>query len=72
MAKARGIEWLEAQTGRSIDVDAGPCVSEDRYLSVRLSSELAAALEALAVERGLAVPALVREIVSEAVARHQG
>lgn len=71
MAKPKGIEWLEAQTGRTIDVDAGPCVSEDRYLSVRLPSELAAGVEAMAAERGLAVSVLVREIVSEAIARRQ-
>lgn len=68
MAKPRGIQWLEEQTGASIDVPATQAAEQDHHLSVRVGSELAAGLEAIAVERGLTVSQLVREILREAVA----
>lgn len=40
---------------------------QERHLSVRLTSDLAAALDALASERGLTVSQLVRELLNEAV-----
>ena len=69
MAKPKGIEWLEAQTGQTIDVAREPSPAQDRHLSVRLSSELSAGLEAIAAERGLTVSHLVRDLLNEAVAQ---
>ncbi len=68
MAKPRGIQWLEEQTGASIDVQAAQTSDQDRHLSVRVGHELAAALEAIAGERGLILSQLVREILRESVA----
>ena len=47
MPKPKAIQWLETQTGESIDYPPGS-PGQDRHLSVRLTSELAAGLDTLA------------------------
>jgi predicted DNA binding CopG/RHH family protein len=66
MAKPKAIEWLEEQTGQTIaySPESAP---QDRHLSVRLTGELAAALDAMAAERGLTLSHLVRELLTDAV-----
>ena len=65
MPKPKAIQWLEEQTGQSIEYT--PELGQDRHLSVRLTSELAAGLDAMAGERGLTVSQLVRELLHDAV-----
>ncbi len=67
MAKPKSIQWLEEQTGQSIDYVAEVPRGQERHLSVRLTSDLTAALDAIANERGLTVSQLVRELLNEAV-----
>ena len=67
MTKPKAIQWLEEQTGQTIDYTAEANTGQDRHLSVRLTAELAAGLEAMAAERGLTLSHLVRELVTEAV-----
>jgi hypothetical protein len=70
MAKPRAITWLEEQTGQTIDYTPEP-TRPDRHLSVRLTGDLSAALDAMAAERSLTVSQLVRELLTEAVSdRH--
>lgn len=66
MTKPKAIQWLEEQTGTTIDYPS-PVPTRERHLSVRLSDDLAAGLDRLADERGLSVSQLVRELVREAV-----
>ncbi len=66
MPKPKAIQWLETQTGESIDYPPGS-PGQDRHLSVRLTSELAAGLDTLAAERGLTVSQLVRELLTDIV-----
>jgi hypothetical protein len=66
MPKPKAIQWLETQTGESIDYTPGS-PGQDRHLSVRLTSELAAGLDTLAAERGLTVSQLVRELLTDIV-----
>jgi hypothetical protein len=66
MTKPKAIQWLEEQTGQTIDYESD--ASQDRHLSVRLTRELAAGLDALAAERGVKLSHLVRELLAEAVA----
>ncbi len=71
MAKPKTIQWLEDQTGQTIDyVPEAPPVQE-RHLSVRLTDELADGLGDLAAERNLSISQLVRELLSDAVAQRQ-
>jgi hypothetical protein len=47
MAKPKAIQWLEEQTGESIDFTPEPdTAGRDRHLSVRVPSELADRLAA--------------------------
>ena len=69
MAKPKAIQWLEDQTGETIPFASETAVSQDRHLSVRLTGELAAGLDAMATERGLTLSHLVRELLAEAVAQ---
>ena len=71
MAKPKAFEWLEEQTGESIDYVPEEAPSSDRHLSVRVNGELAAGLNVMARERNVSVSQLVRELVSEAVAQRQ-
>lgn len=68
MAKPTAIQWLEAQTGATIEYTPEAAAIRDRHLSVRLSGELAAGLDKMAAERGLTLSHLVRDLLSEAVA----
>lgn len=67
MPKPKAIQWLEDQTGQSIDYTPETTSSQDRHLSVRLAADLAAGLESIATERGLTVSQLVRELLADAV-----
>lgn len=67
MPKPKAIEWLERETGESIDYTPEPATGQDRHLSVRVTDELGAGLDAMAIERGLTVSQLVRELINEAV-----
>jgi hypothetical protein len=67
MPKPRAIQWLEGQTGQIIDYTPEASSGQDRHLSVRLTSELATGLDAMAGERGLTVSHLVRDLLTEAV-----
>jgi len=67
MAKPKAIQWLEQQTGQTIDYTAERANAQDRHLSVRLTGDLAAGLEAMAAERGLTLSHLVRELLAEAI-----
>lgn len=68
MTKPRAIEWLEAETGQSIDYRPEP-QPRDRHISVRVTGDLASRLEALATERNQSVSQLVRDLVTDAVER---
>jgi predicted DNA-binding ribbon-helix-helix protein len=67
-SKPAPIRWLEAQTGQAIDYTPAPSV-RDRHLSVRLTNDLSAALDAMAAARGVVVSQLVRQILEAEVAR---
>ncbi|MEQ1703239.1 MAG: ribbon-helix-helix protein, CopG family, partial [Ilumatobacteraceae bacterium] len=67
-SKPAPIRWLEQQTGQEIDYTSSPAV-RDRHLSVRLTGEMAASVDALAVRRGVAVSQFVRELLEAEVAR---
>ena len=67
MGKPKAIQWLEEETGQSIDYVPEVNAGQDRHLSVRLAGELATGLDAMAAERGLTVSHLVRELLAEAV-----
>jgi len=73
MAKPKAIQWLEEQTGQSIPYATEEQASEarDRHLSVRVNCSTAAALDAMAAERGATVSQLVREVLAQAVAERQ-
>jgi predicted HicB family RNase H-like nuclease len=66
MTKPRAIQWLEVQTGQTIDYE--PDTSQDRHVSVRLTKELGARLDTMATERDIKVSQLIRELLSEAIA----
>ena len=69
MAKPKAIQWLEEETGQTIDYLPEVNVGQDRHLSVRLTGELATGLDAMAAERGLTVSHLVRALLADAVGR---
>lgn len=69
MAKPKAIRWLEEQTGETIGYTPEVTVGQDRHVSVRVSSDLAAGLGDMAAERGLTLSHLVRELLAEAVAQ---
>src|SRR5947209_6903417 len=73
MAKPKAIEWLEEQTGQTIPYATQEQGSEghERHLSVRVDPTMAAALDAMAAERGVTVSQLVREFLAKAVAERQ-
>jgi predicted transcriptional regulator len=70
MTKPKAIQWLESETGQSIDYESERSTQE-RHLSVRLTDELSVALEAMATERGLSISHLVRELLADAVHRRR-
>ncbi len=66
--KPAALRWLEEQTGQNIEyAPAAPL--RDRHLSVRLTAELASALDGIAVERGVVVSQLVRDLLEDEVGR---
>ncbi len=67
-SKPAPIRWLEEQTGQEIDYAPSPQV-RDRHLSVRLAGELAASLDAIAAQRGVALSQFVREVLETEVER---
>jgi hypothetical protein len=67
MPKPKAIQWLEEQTGQSIDYEPDASVAQERHLSVRLSAELSADLDAMARERRITVSHLVRELLADVV-----
>ena len=69
MTKPKAIEWLESTTGTSIDYPTER-VTQERHLSVRLSSELAERVDRLAAERELTPSQFVRELLRRAVDEH--
>jgi predicted transcriptional regulator len=71
MPEPKAIQWLEDETGQTIDFVAEPTPAGERHLSVRLSDDLAAELTELADERGLSVSQLVRQLLGDAVTQCQ-
>jgi hypothetical protein len=69
MSKPKAILWLENQTGQNIEYTPEVSSGQDRHLSVRLTNELSSGLEMIAIERGVTVSKLVRELLAEAVER---
>jgi hypothetical protein len=65
MTKPQAIQWLELQTGQTINYE--PDTSQDRHVSVRLTNDLGARLDTFAAERGIKVPQLIRALLSEAI-----
>jgi hypothetical protein len=71
MTKPRAIEWLEQETGQTIEYLPEVPRTRERHLSVRLSADLAAGLGAMAAERRVSVSHLVRDLLTEAVVQRQ-
>jgi hypothetical protein len=67
MTKPRGIEWLEDQTGESLDRQAP--VSEGRHLSLRIPTDLADRLEAYAAARHESVSSAARRLLLDGLVR---
>jgi metal-responsive CopG/Arc/MetJ family transcriptional regulator len=68
MKKPRGIEWLEEQTGETLDPPVGP-VPEGKHLSVRLSGDLVKELEEYAASRGESVSQVARRLIRDGLSR---
>ncbi len=71
MTKPKAIEWLEQETGQTIEYLPEVPHTRERHLSVRLSADLATGLGALAAERQVSVSQLVRDLLTEAVVQRQ-
>jgi hypothetical protein len=70
MTKPKAIQWLEDKTGQTIDYKPEP-TPQDRHLSVRVSADLASAVEGLANERGQSLSQLVRDMLEDAVSQRE-
>lgn len=68
MKKPRGIEWLEEQTGETLD-PPGSAVPEGKHLSVRLSGDLVTQLESHASKRGESISQVARRLIRDGLAR---
>lgn len=70
MTKARGITWLEEQTGERLDrpVDPPPA---GRHLSIRVPAALLDELEDLGREQGETVSQAARRLLAESLRRRQ-
>jgi predicted transcriptional regulator len=66
MAKTRGMQWLEEQTGEQLG-DFPQAEGRDVHLSVRLESAVASRLSERARQRSTSVSALVREALERFV-----
>ena len=74
MTKPKLIQWLEAETGQTLEYKPETEPEEhlqDRHLSVRLSPGLASGLGELAAERGLTMSQLVRALITAAVVERE-
>ncbi|MDY7102996.1 MAG: CopG family transcriptional regulator [Actinomycetota bacterium] len=67
--KPAAIRWLEEETGEEIPWVPEEPGSQPRHLSVRLSDELATAMDTLAAERNVTASQLVRDLLADAWAR---
>ncbi len=68
MTKSRGIEWLESETGQSLE--RVPLSGDDgRHLSLRIPVVLFDQLERLAAQRDETVSQVARRLLGEGVAR---
>ena len=70
-SKPRLIEWLETETGQSLDppTPKAPLPGNDRHVSVRLPSELYARVETAGRVRGETVSQAMRRMVCESLDR---
>jgi antitoxin component of RelBE/YafQ-DinJ toxin-antitoxin module len=60
-----------AYLGLPADLADRPRPTQEKHLSLRVDSELSAALEALAAEGGISVSQYVRAVLKEAVSRRR-
>lgn len=63
------IRWLEEETGEEIPYTPEEPGAQPRHLSVRLPDDLAVGMDLLASERGVTASQLVRDLLSEALAK---
>ena len=63
MTKPRGVEWLEEQTGQTLE--KGHLASEGRHLSLRVSRDLSVRLERYAADRGESVSQAARRLIGD-------
>jgi predicted transcriptional regulator len=68
MTKPQGIQWLEEQTGETLDPPRTP-PSEGKHLSVRLSGDLVKELEEYAAARGESVSQVARRLIKDGLDR---
>lgn len=68
MSKPRAIQWLEEQTGETLD-PPGSTVPEGRHLSVRLSGDLVSQLEDYAAARGESISQVARRLIADGLDR---
>jgi predicted transcriptional regulator len=66
MSKPRGILWLEEQTGQTLDMpETMPPAPKGRHVSIRVSDELYAHLEAAAASSSESVSQTARRLLAE-------
>ncbi len=66
MSKPRGILWLEEQTGQTLDMpETMPAAPKGRHVSIRVSDELYAQLEAAAAMGSESVSQTARRILAD-------
>jgi len=68
MTKSRVIEWLEQETGETLDPPGTP-IPEGRHLSVRLSADLVGQLEEYAAARGESISQVARRLIKDGLDR---
>ncbi|MBI2169567.1 MAG: ribbon-helix-helix protein, CopG family [Actinobacteria bacterium] len=68
MTKPRGIQWLEEQTGETLDPPGGP-IPEGKHLSVRLTGDLVSQLEEHAAARGESISQVARRLIKDGLDR---
>ena len=70
MSKPRGILWLEQQTGQTLDLPASmPPAPKGRHVSIRVSDELYAQLEAAAAMSSESVSQTARRILADGLTK---
>jgi predicted transcriptional regulator len=66
VTKPRGILWLEEQTGQTLDMpETMPPAPKGRHVSIRVSDELYAQLEAAAASSSESVSQTARQLLAE-------